>query len=53
MCGDSRKIHIIKAVLKADDEKILSQFEQVIERAEQPVKKRSANDLVGVWIRRG
>ncbi len=48
MYADSRKIHIIEAVLKAEDEKILSQFEQVIERAEQHVKKRSAKDFVGV-----
>jgi mRNA-degrading endonuclease RelE of RelBE toxin-antitoxin system len=34
------------------DKKILSQLEQVIERAEQPVKKRSAKDFVGVWKRR-
>ncbi len=49
MYADSRKIHIIEAVLKAEDEKILSELEQVIERTAKPVKKRSARDFVGIW----
>ncbi len=49
MYADTRKIHIIEAVLKAEDEKTLSELEQVIKKSVQPIKKRSAKDFVGIW----
>lgn len=49
MYADSRKIHIIEAVLKEEDEKILSKLEEVIEQSGKSVRKRSAKDFVGIW----
>lgn len=49
MYADSRKIHIIEAVLKADDEKILSKMEEVIKQSAIPIKKLLAKDFVGRW----
>lgn len=47
MYADSRKIHIIEAVLKVEDDKILSQIEEVIEQSDNAGKKLSAFDFVG------
>ncbi len=49
MYADSRKIHIIEAVLKAKDEKILSKLEEVINQSAKSIKKLSAKDFVGRW----
>lgn len=49
MYADSRKIHIIEAVLKTEDEKILSKIEEVIELSVKPGDKRSAKDFLGRW----
>jgi hypothetical protein len=48
MYADSRKIHIIEAVLRVEDEKILSQIEQVIEKSQANGKKFSAQEFVGI-----
>ncbi len=48
MYADSRKMHIVEAVLKADDEEILLKLEEVIESGKTE-KKRSVNDFVGIW----
>ncbi|CAN5178303.1 hypothetical protein BH20BAC1_BH20BAC1_25550 [soil metagenome] len=44
MYADSRKMHIIEAVLKVENEKILSKLEEVIEQSVKPGKRRSAMD---------
>ncbi len=49
MYADSRKKHIIEAVLKAEDEKTLSKLEEVIKQSAKSVKKLSAKDFVGRW----
>lgn len=49
MYTDSRKINIIESVLKTNDEKTLSALEQVIEKSEKTVKKKSASAFVGIW----
>ncbi len=58
MYADSRKIHIIEAVLKTEDarpdnlvgrEKILSKMDEVIEQSVKPENKRSAKDFLGRW----
>ena len=47
MYTDSRKIQIIEAVLKTEDEETLSQLEQVIQESQKPERKFSAHDFVG------
>lgn len=49
MYADSRKIHIIEAVLKTDDEKILSKMEDVIEQSVTQSTKRAAKDFLNRW----
>ena len=49
MLADSRKIQIIEAVLKAEDEHTLSELERVVGKSVLPVKKRTAQDFVGIW----
>lgn len=49
MYADSRKIHIIEAVLKAKDEKTLSKLEEVINQSAKSIQKLSAKDFVGRW----
>ncbi len=49
MYADSRKIHIIEAVLKTEDEKILSKLEDVIEQITKPGGSRSAKSFLGRW----
>jgi len=49
MYTDSRKIHIIAAVLKTEDEKTLSALEQVINQTSEGEKKKSAKDFLGIW----
>jgi hypothetical protein len=46
MLADTRKIHIIEAVLKTDDEHILSEVEKIVSQPTQE-KKISAFDFVG------
>lgn len=47
MYTDSRKIHIIEAVLKTENDETLSQMEQVIEQSQKAERKFSAHDFVG------
>lgn len=47
MYTDSRKIQIIEAVLKTEDEETLSQIEQIIQESQKPENKFSAHDFVG------
>ena len=49
MYTDSRKIHIIAAVLKTEDEKTLSALEQVINQTSEGEEKKSAKDFLGIW----
>jgi hypothetical protein len=47
MYTDSRKIHIIEAVLKVEDEQTLSQIERAIQLSKPHGKRTSAHDFVG------
>jgi hypothetical protein len=47
MYTDSRKIHIIEAVLKTEDDETLFQIERVIQQSQKPERKFSAHDFVG------
>ena len=47
MYTDNRKIQIIEAILKTENEETLSQIEQVIQESQKPEKKFSAHDFVG------
>jgi len=47
MYTDSRKIQIIEAVLKTENEETLSQLEQVIQESQKTQRKISAHDFVG------
>jgi hypothetical protein len=47
MYADSRKIHIIEAVLKVEDDQTLSQIERAIQQLKPGVKRTSAHDFVG------
>ena len=49
MDADSRKIHIIEALLKVEDEKTLLQIEETIERHTLKPDKMAAEDLFGIW----
>ncbi len=49
MYADSRKLHLIEAVLKIEDEKTLTALEQIIEQSTGAPKKKSAMDFVGIW----
>ncbi len=46
MYADSRKIHIIEAVLKVEDEQILSQIERTIQQSKPNGKRPSAHSFV-------
>ncbi len=46
MYTDSRKIHIIEAVLKVEDEQVLSKIENTILQAKANGRKVSAHDFV-------
>lgn len=48
MYTDSRKIHIIEAVLKVEDEKTLVQIEHAIQQSKETDKKFSAHDFAGI-----
>jgi hypothetical protein len=47
MLTDTRKIHIIEAVLKTDDEHILSEVEKIVNGSSQ--SKVSEKDFFGIW----
>lgn len=48
MYADSRKIHIIEAIIKTENEQTLSQIEQLINNSETLVKEKvSAHKFVG------
>jgi len=47
MSTDTRKIQIIEAVLKTEDEDILSEVEKIVSKSSEPKKKVSAFDFVG------
>ena len=46
MYADSRKINIIEAVLKVEDEQTLSQIEQTIQQSKPNGKRTSAHSFV-------
>jgi hypothetical protein len=48
MLTESRKLHIIEAVLKSRDENFLSQLEIVIAKSGEKKKKVNALDFVGI-----
>ncbi len=48
MVTDSRKLHIIEAVLNTDDEKIFLEFEDIINQSKKAEKKFSAYDFAGI-----
>ncbi len=48
MYTDTRKIHIIEAILKTDDEATLSIIEQAIKQPEKNGRKKTARDFVGI-----
>ncbi len=45
MYADSRKIHIIEAVLKVEDEQTLSQIERTIQQSKPNGKRTSAHSF--------
>ncbi len=49
MYADSRKIHIIEALLKVEDDETLSQIEEVIGKEAVQPAKIAARDLFGIW----
>jgi len=49
MYADNRKIHIIEAVLRINNEKTLSDIEEVIKEAGNVSEKKSAREFVGIW----
>lgn len=51
MYADSRKIYIIEAVLKTEDDAMLSRIEQAIRQDEKNSRKKTAMDFVGLWSR--
>lgn len=48
MITDSRKIHIIEAVLNTSDETLLSGVEALISNSREPAKKANAYDFAGL-----
>ena len=48
MSTDTRKINIIEAVLKTEDENVLSEVEKIISKSSDQKKKISAFDFVGI-----
>ena len=48
MYPDSRKIYIIEAVLKVEDENVLSEIEQVIKKSQTNGRKISAYNFTGI-----
>lgn len=48
MNGEARKLHLIEALLKEDDEQVLSGIENLLTRNEMlPVEKKGFMDLAG------
>ena len=49
MYTDTRKLHIIEAILKTDDEATLSIIENAIKQPEKNGRKKTAKDFAGIW----
>lgn len=50
MNEEARKLHLIEALLKEEDEKVLSDVESLLTRNEtKPVEKKSFKDFAGIW----
>jgi len=49
MYADNRKIHIIEAILRINNEKTLPDIEEVIKEAGNVAEKKSAREFVGIW----
>lgn len=50
MNEEARKLHLIEALLKEEDEKVLSGVESLLNRKEtKPVEKKSFKDFAGIW----
>lgn len=50
MSEEARKLRIIAKLKKIDDDKLLSELEDLLDQSEnEPAKARSLKDLAGIW----
>ncbi|WP_153797588.1 hypothetical protein [Foetidibacter luteolus] len=47
MYGEAKKLYLIEAILKVEDERILNELEWIIKKDQLPAKKLSAMQFVG------
>ena len=50
MSGEARKLHLIEAILKTDDEALLKQVENLLVSINtDPIEKKRPEDFAGIW----
>lgn len=50
MNGEARKLHLIEALIKVEDEKLLADVEKVFSQHKlKPVERKSFKDFAGIW----
>lgn len=50
MNAEARKLHLIEAILKVEDEALLNEVENLLEKAEaRPVERKRPEDFAGIW----
>lgn len=50
MNGEAKKLHLIEAILKTEDEAVLNEIESLLARKElKPAGKKSLADFSGIW----
>jgi protein-disulfide isomerase len=50
MSGEARKLHLIEAILKIEDEAVLSRIETLLNTDEPaPATRKTFKDFAGIW----
>lgn len=50
MNGEARKLHLIEALIKVEDEKLLADVEKIFSQHQlKPVERKSFKDFAGIW----
>jgi hypothetical protein len=50
MSGEARKLHLIEAILKTDDEVTLSTIEKILNQGDAaPATNKTIKDFAGIW----
>lgn len=50
MNAEARKLHLIEAILKVEDEALLNEVASLLEKGEaRPVERKRPEDFAGIW----